>query len=71
MIDFLKDYEYYPESLSVGELACILQVKKQTVRAYLRAGKIESYRIGRRYIVSKFALRTFLEKCKNVSSEAF
>ena len=33
MIDFLNDYENYPESLTVGEVACVLQVNKQTVRA--------------------------------------
>ena len=68
MIDFLNNYECYPDDLSVGEIASILQVKKQTVRAYLRAQKIGSIRIGRCYIIPKTELRKYIEKCTRLLS---
>lgn len=63
-IEFLIHYDSYPDGLSVGEIAYILEITKPTARMYIKSGKLESYRIGKRYIVSKAALKQFINSCK-------
>lgn len=46
--------------LTVKETATLLQVHWQTIHNYIRAGKIEAYKIGNGYRISQPALRKFL-----------
>lgn len=60
MIVFLRAYDDYSDELTVREAAIVLQLTPQTVRQYIRQGRLECYHIGRRYIVPKSAVRDFI-----------
>lgn len=45
----------------IPEVAEALQVTPQTVRAYIKAGKIKSQRIGRPILITEGNLREFLQ----------
>lgn len=46
---------------TVQEIASILQVTPQTVRAYIKQDKIRAQRIGRPLLITESSLREFLE----------
>lgn len=50
--------------LTVKELANTLKVNKMTVYRYIKAGKIEAYKIGKDYRITKKEFDNFLEKIK-------
>ncbi len=64
MLALLTAYDDYPDELTVREAAIILQLSPQTVRQYIRQGKLPCYHIGRRYIVHKSAVRDFIQAAK-------
>jgi len=47
------------ELLRVDDIAKGLGVNKETIRRYIRQGKIKAQKIGRRYFVSADNLKTF------------
>lgn len=51
-----------PQILDVQDLAKWLRCSEPTVRALLRAGRLPGRRIGRRWLVSRDALLSFLER---------
>jgi len=53
-----------PESkwFSVEGIAAELSVSKETVRRWIRSGKLKTYRAGRQYRISPDDLRAFLEQ---------
>lgn len=46
---------------TVQEIASILQVTPQTVRAYIKQAKIRAQRIGRPLLITEGSLKEFLE----------
>jgi excisionase family DNA binding protein len=48
--------------VSVKQAAEFLGLHEQTVREYLRAGRIKAQRIGRVYVIEERDLRAFLAK---------
>lgn len=46
---------------NVEALAKMLSIPVQTVRLYIRRGRIKALKIGRRYLVSEEALEAFLD----------
>ena len=64
MLTFLSAYDDYPDEFSVANTAKILQLSPQTVRQYIRQGKLICYHIGRRYIVPKSAVRDYIQATK-------
>lgn len=64
MLSFLRAYDEYPDELTVKQAAYILQLTPQTVRQYIRQGKLICYHIGRRYIVPKSAVRDYIQAAK-------
>jgi len=47
------------ELLKVEDIAKALSCNMETIRRYIRQGKIKAQKIGRRYYVSKENLKTF------------
>lgn len=47
------------ELLKVEDLAEVLGCNMETIRRYIRQGKLKAQKIGRRYYVSKDNLKTF------------
>lgn len=60
MVDFINNFERYPNELTVRHVAAILDVSEPTVRSYIRAHRLESFHIGRRFIILKTSLRAFI-----------
>ena len=52
------------EFYTVEELADRLKVSEQTIRLWIRQGKLESYQFGRAHRVPASALRRFIEQSK-------
>lgn len=50
--------------MTIKEVAELLRVNKMTIYRYIKAGKIEAYKIGKDFRVSKIELDKFLEKIK-------
>ena len=48
------------ELLRVDDLVKTLGIHRETVRRYIRAGKLKARKIGRRYYVSKDSLKEFV-----------
>lgn len=46
---------------TVQEIASILQVTPQTVRAYIKQAKIRAQRIGRPLLITESSLKEFLQ----------
>jgi excisionase family DNA binding protein len=46
---------------SVPEVAEAMGLTNQTVRSYIRSGKLQADRIGRAYLISEPALRAYLK----------
>ena len=55
MIEGIKFYK-------IPEIAEVLLVTPQTVRAYIKQGRLKGQRIGRPIYVTDKSLKTFLEK---------
>ena len=52
------------EMLNIGEAATVLRVHPETLRRFIRGGKINAYKIGRRKLITKDELEKFIKKCK-------
>ena len=53
----IEDIKFY----TVQETAELLQVTAQTVRAYIRQGRLEATRIGRPLLITENNLKEFLQ----------
>ena len=53
---------------TVPETAQALQVTPQTVRAYIKKGRLQSQRIGRPILITERNLREFLQLFNNIKS---
>lgn len=69
MLSFLRAYDEYPDELTVKQAAYILQLTPQTVRQYIRQGRLECYQIGRQYIVPKSSVRHLIQASKKGLAE--
>lgn len=52
------------EMLNIGEVSAMLRVHPETLRRFIREGKINAYKIGRRKLITKDELEKFIKKCK-------
>lgn len=52
------------EMLNINEAATVLRVHPETLRRFIREGKINAYKIGRRKLISKEEMEKFIKKCK-------
>lgn len=52
------------EMLNINEAATVLRVHPETLRRFIREGKINAYKIGRRKLISKEGMEKFIKKCK-------
>lgn len=50
--------------LSIEQVANRLQMSKMTIYRYIKAGKIEAYKIGKEFRIKESALVKFLEESK-------
>lgn len=50
--------------LSIEQVAKRLQMSKMTIYRYIKAGKIEAYKIGKEYRIKESDLGKFLEESK-------
>jgi len=55
---FVENVKFY----TVAEIAKALQVTPQTVREYIKRGRIKGQRIGRPILVTEQSLRAFLQE---------
>jgi excisionase family DNA binding protein len=55
------------EFFTVEELSDKLKVSEQTIRMWIREGRIEAYKFGRAHRVPASALQRFLEQSKQTS----
>jgi len=53
--------------LTVAEVADLLRVHPETIRTYLKSGKIKGLKLEREWRISDSALSTFLKKGEQVS----
>ena len=53
----IEDIKFY----TVREIAELLQVTAQTVRAYIKQGRLEATRIGRPLLITENNLKDFLQ----------
>jgi len=53
--------------LTVAEVADLLRVHPETIRTYLKGGKIKGLKLEREWRISDSALSTFLKKGEQVS----
>ena len=52
----VHDYRFY----TIQEIAAALRVTPQTVRSYVKQGRLEAMRIGRPLLIPESSLRSFL-----------
>lgn len=57
------------EFYTVDELAKLLKLHPETIRRYLKKGKIEASKMGKRYRISDEDLKRFLEESKGSDKE--
>ena len=57
MAKIIEGIKFY----TVPEVAEVLQVTPQTVRAYIKQGRLKSQRIGRPILITENNLREFLQ----------
>jgi len=55
---FVENVKFY----TVAEIAQAMRVTPQTVREYIKRGRIKAQRIGRPLLVTEQALREFLQE---------
>jgi len=53
---FVENVKFY----TVAEIAQAMRVTPQTVRAYIKSGRIQAQRIGRPLVITEQALKEFL-----------
>lgn len=58
------------EFFTVEELADRLKVSEQTIRLWIREGRLEAYKFGRAHRVPASALQRFLEQSKQRSESS-
>lgn len=51
----------------INEIAQALQIDHQTVRAYIKRGKLKAHRIGRPLLVTEEDLKAFIKDFSRVS----
>lgn len=71
MLMFIKSYDDYPEELSVDQTAVILQLSTQTIRQYIRQGRLHCYHLGRRYIIPKAAVLDMIQASQSKPSTGY
>ena len=49
------------ETLTVEQVAQLTQVKRQTVYAWIKSGRLQALRAGQRILTTREALATFIE----------
>lgn len=52
------------EMLNIDEVSAVLRVHPETLRRFIREGRISAYKIGRRKLISKDEMEKFIKKCK-------
>lgn len=52
------------EMLTIDEVSAVLRVHPETLRRFIREGKINAHKIGRRKLISKEEMEKFIKKCK-------
>lgn len=52
------------EMLNIDEVSAVLKVHPETLRRFIREGRISAYKIGRRKLISKDEMEKFIKKCK-------
>ncbi len=62
MLDFLENTDNYPTEMEVWQVAAILGCTKDTVRRYIRQGKIGYVVISRKYLIPKDALMKYISE---------
>lgn len=55
--------------LSIQEAAASTSLSRWTIKAYIRMGKIKSFRIGRRVMIRPRDLRAFVQKNQSAGRE--
>ncbi len=53
-----------PDFYLVDELAEKLRVNRMTIYRYIKAGKLEAYKMGKEFRIAKFEFNRFLEASK-------
>lgn len=71
MLSFIKEYDQYPEELTVNQAAIILDLTPQTVRRYIKKGRLEYYHLGQRYIIPKSAVREMIQASQSKPSTGY
>lgn len=54
------------ETLKINEAAEFLKINVQTLRRYVREGKVEASRMGKSYVFKSSDLEDFFERNKNI-----
>jgi len=54
---------------TIGELEEILKLSDTTIRRYIRAGKLESTKIGRYHRISESSIKAFLDEQNNTTND--
>lgn len=52
------------EMLNINEASDVLRVHPETLRRFIREGRLGAYKIGRRKLISKEEIEKFIKKCK-------
>lgn len=52
------------EMLNIDEVSAVLRVHPETLRRFIREGRISAYKIGRRKLIEKSEVEKFIKKCK-------
>lgn len=52
------------EMLTIDEVSAVLRVHPETLRRFIREGRLGAYKIGRRKLISKEEIEKFIKKCK-------
>jgi putative molybdopterin biosynthesis protein len=60
----MTDMTAKPEFYLVEELAAKLRVSHMTIYRYIKAGKLEAYKIGKDYRIAKAEFERFLQRVK-------
>ncbi|MES2087516.1 MAG: helix-turn-helix domain-containing protein [Patescibacteria group bacterium] len=61
-MDTKKDKPFY----KAEDLATILEVNIMTIYRYIKAGRLQAYKIGKEFRIDKEEFNSFLKKCKKI-----
>lgn len=53
------------KAYKIKHIAILLDLNIETIRRYVRSGKIESYHYGKEYVITESQLQKFIEGSKN------